>query len=104
MRNEINLNPAWKFAYGDYPEAIDPGFSDAEWYDVDLPHSFSIPYDLDESGFYVGYGCYRKRLWMAEGVQEKTVLLEIGAAFQEAEIYLNGRRVGSHRGGTPPLR
>ncbi|PID91042.1 MAG: glycoside hydrolase family 2, partial [Bacteroidetes bacterium] len=41
----INFN--WRFAKGDHPEAIEPGFDDSSWERVDLPHDWAIsgPFD-----------------------------------------------------------
>ena len=50
-----SLNREWKFALGDFVGAETPGFGDAAWSTVGLPHSFSTPYFLS-SEFYTGYG------------------------------------------------
>lgn len=60
-RIEILQNNDWKFMHGDFPEAADTDFDDSNWYDIGLPHSFGIPYFM-KNEFYVGYGCYRKKI------------------------------------------
>lgn len=84
--------------HGDFPEAKDTDFDDSSWYDVGLPHSFGIPYFM-ENEFYVGYGCYRKTLWMEKDWIEKKIYLEFQGVFQETEVYLNGKLAGTHKGG-----
>ena len=37
-----SINFDWKFAKGDQQEAVDPGFDDASWEEVDLPHDWAI--------------------------------------------------------------
>lgn len=90
------LNNNWKFVYG-YREA--DGIEDYEiWSDVGLPHSFGIPYFM-ENEFYVGYGCYRREFELSQEDLKKRLLLEFLGVFQCAEIYVNGQPVGGHEGG-----
>ena len=49
--------------------------------------------------FYVGYGWYRKQFNIPSEYQGKRFYLEFEAAFQDAEIFINGTKVGSHKGG-----
>jgi len=97
-RVSSSLNREWKFALGDFKGAEAPGFVDSDWSTVGLPHSFSIPYFLS-SEFYTGYGWYRKHLTAPQEWTQKRVFLEFDGVFQVAEVFLNGRIVGSHRGG-----
>ncbi len=97
-RENINLNREWKFLLGDAAGAEALSFDAARWSDVNLPHSFSLPYFMRPE-FYVGYGWYRKMLDVPAGWQGKRISLEFEGAFQEAEIFVNGRRIGRHRGG-----
>lgn len=98
FRTEKIINREWKFIHEDLIEGIHPSYDDGNWYDVHLPHSFSMPY-WGESSFYVGFGFYRKKIEIEEEWMDKHICLEFGAAFQDAEIYINGKKAGSHRGG-----
>ena len=49
--------------------------------------------------FYVGYGWYRKSFRLSEDDLKKCTFIEFDGVFQEAEIYINGQKVGSHVGG-----
>ncbi len=60
IKVDKNLNCNWKFEYGDVGQATTTDFDDSEWYDVGLPHSFGIPYFM-ENDFY-GYTRYHKIL------------------------------------------
>src|SRR3954447_20111008 len=100
MRERITINRAWKFARGDHPGAEAAAFDDSRWESVGLPHTFDLPY-FRTPEFYVGVGWYRKRIngrglpfgkWLAG-------TLEFDGAFQVATIFMNGKRVGEHRGG-----
>ena len=43
--------------------------------------------------------CYNRRFTLPEGFNKGRVLLHIGAADQRADVFLNGKPVGSHKGG-----
>lgn len=98
MRKTILLNREWKFTYGDMLDAKENGYDDRSWYDVDVPHSFSEPYFM-ENEFYTGYGCYRKKIYIEKEWLSGALFLEFKAAFQDAEIYVNGKPAAAHRGG-----
>jgi len=98
LRVTENFNPGWKFQLGDPAGASKPGFDDSAWESIGLPHSFSTPYFMS-SDFYVGYGWYRKSFDIPAAWAGKRISLEFEAAFQDAEIYVNGVKAGSHQGG-----
>jgi beta-galactosidase len=93
-----NFNQSWKFKRADVSGAEATAFDDSSWENVGLPHSFSLPYFM-ASKFYVGYGWYRKHFSVPASWAGKTVSLEFQAAFDQAEIYVNGVKVGEHLGG-----
>ena len=97
-RKKINLNREWTFMYGDIQEAQTETFDDSQWYHIVIPHSFGIPYFM-ENHFYVGYGCYRRALNIKKEWIGKKILIEFQGVFQEAEIYINGIYVDKHQGG-----
>ena len=107
-RQQINFNREWKFksqtvtddATPDFGGAIEPDFDDSNWTNVGLPHSFSIPYNM-ETNFFVGYGLYRKTFdvppeWLENG---KRVSIEFEGSFIETEVFVNGEAAGTHLGG-----
>jgi hypothetical protein len=50
--------------------------------------------------WYVGYGWYRKHLTVqADWIASKRIVLEFEAAFQDAQVYVNGQLMGEHLGG-----
>jgi hypothetical protein len=97
-RVQTNLDRGWKFLLGDQSAAKETGFKDAAWDDVNLPHSFSIPY-FRSPHFYVGYGWYRRHLHVDAAPGERQFFLEFEGVFQEAEVFVNGEDVGRHQGG-----
>lgn len=97
-RHRIVFNRDWRFSLGDHPGAEVRAYDDASWEPVALPHSFSLPY-FRSARFYVGYGWYRKHFQTRPQWRGKRLFLEFEGAFQDAEIFVNGQRVGGHQGG-----
>jgi len=93
-----NFNQSWKFQLGDYSGAQSNSYNDTLWSSVGLPHSFDIPY-FGWDDFYIGYGWYRKHFTVSTNWMGNRVFLEFEAAFQDAQIYVNGQLVGEHLGG-----
>ena len=97
-RETINFNRDWKFQLGDPRGAESVTYADVTWQSVGLPHTFSLPYFMS-TDFYVGYGWYRKTFDLPPDWSGKHISLEFEAAFQDTEIWINGRKVGTHQGG-----
>lgn len=97
-RQSLNFNNEWKYMRGDCMGAEQSTYDDSKWEKVGLPHSFSIPYFMSKD-FYTGYGWYRKTLMLTAKELEKKLFLEFDGVFQEAEVFVNGQKVGMHVGG-----
>jgi len=93
-----NFNQSWKFELGDQIGAQTTGYNDALWSSVGLPHSFDEPY-FGWNQFYTGYGWYRKHFTITSDWTGKREFLEFEAAFDDAQVYVNGQLVGEHLGG-----
>lgn len=98
VRTRSSFNADWRFHFGAVAGAQATGFDDSSWAAVGLPHSFSMPY-FQSPSFPVGEGWYRKTLTIDRRPAGRRVFLEFEAAFQVADIFVNGRRLASHRGG-----
>ncbi len=99
LRQTINFNREWSFQLGDVAGAEAVTFADANWENVGLPHSFSLPYFAANDKFYVGYGWYRKHFDVPAAWKDRRVNLEFDGVFQVAEVFVNGQRIGAHQGG-----
>lgn len=97
-RTSLNFNREWLFKLGDFKNASRTDFNDTGWESMNLPHSFSIPYFAADR-FYVGYGWYRKHFKMPVSIKEKKVFIEFDGVFQVAELFVNGKFIGIHKGG-----
>jgi len=98
LRNRAVFNRDWRFSLGDVENAHLTAYDESNWDRVGLPHSFSMPYFLS-SEFYTGYGWYRKHFVLPKNINGKRFSLEFEGVFQQAEVYVNGLKVGEHSGG-----
>lgn len=97
-RQTINFNREWKFVRSDAENAEQENYNDSSWYNVGLPHDFSIPYWQEEK-HYTGYGWYRKEFDVKQEWIGKRLSLDFEGVFHTAEIYINGEYAGVHEGG-----
>lgn len=97
-RQTINFNREWKFVRDDVEGAETEDYNDSSWYNVGLPHDFSIPYWQEEK-HYTGYGWYRKSFDIKSEWMGRHITLDFAGVFHTAEIYVNGMYAGEHEGG-----
>jgi hypothetical protein len=97
-REKININREWKFKLGDYTGAEAETYNDKDWSNINLPHNFSIPY-FQSAQWYIGYGWYRKYFDVPAQWKTKRIFVEFEGAFRDAQIFVNGKQVGTHHGG-----
>jgi len=106
-RSTLNLNLDWKFIREDVSGAEAPGFDDAKWATVSLPHSFNdvdsfrmiISHSGGDRGTYKGLSWYRKRFKLPEELAGHNLFLEFEGMRQAGDIYLNGKAVGLYENG-----
>lgn len=84
-----NINSDWKFTKGSGGQAAN----------VNLPHVWDIRGGQNGNGGYVGPCTYEKNIRLSEEWAGKDIYLEVGAANSVAEIYVNGKMAGIHKGG-----
>jgi beta-galactosidase len=100
QRVKLSVNTNWQFYKGDiegYPSKINKV---VKWETVTIPHSWNTA-DVtdDEKGYYRGVGWYSKRLDIPASWQGKQISLYFEGASQTAEVYVNGKKAGTHIGG-----
>lgn len=75
-------------------------------YNFDLAPTLNVPADwnsqADKLSLYEGTLWYRKQ-FQAQPQQGKKYLLYFGAVNYEAHVYLNGKKLGTHKGGFTPF-
>jgi beta-galactosidase len=97
----------WKFAKGSQPAAMNPGFDDAGWEAVDLPHDWAItgPFGPMKSPGntgklpWRGEGWYRKTFDLPGSSAGKRLQFLFDGVMANPRVYLNGQEVGSWRYG-----
>jgi beta-galactosidase len=103
-RLELTADAGWKFLLGDPSGAESPSFADASWRSVDLPHDWSIESAPDKDapsgsggGFFPGgTGWYRKAFTAPADWKGKRVTVEFDGVYENATVYLNGNKLGTH--------
>ena len=104
MKKVINLNRGWVFSRR-LPEDFSRRLR-VEAEKVDLPHSWNV---LDASGggkndLYQGKCAYQKELHIPAELKKIYLYLEFKGVNSAAELYVNGRPAGTHRGGFSAFR
>jgi len=121
-RRRTNFNAGWLFrrqahgggALGSFDRnstlgsAIEPAFrqateavyDDSAWDPINLPHTWNANDASDDvPGYFRGIGWYRKHFQLSEEFRGKRVFLEFEGVNQVAEFWVNGTRIGEHKGG-----
>ncbi len=97
-----NFNENWKFYRGNKQDAEKQGIDTQEWESITLPHDYSIDTEFTvageaESGFLLGgVGWYRKEFIVPEKYADKQLTIEFDGAYMNSEIYVNGKKIGTH--------
>ena len=120
VRHEFLLEKGWRFTREDQKEAfVDPSYDDAAWQSVTVPHDWAIygPFSaqndkqqvaiaqdgqkeaLEHAGRtgglpFVGVGWYRIRFEAPAFGPGKRAMILFDGAMSNAEVYLNGKKVG----------
>ena len=91
----------WKFLKGDAEGAEQPGFADAGWRALDLPHDWSIegpfreqPGSATFAHLPTGIGWYRKHFSVPEPYRGRMVSIEFDGVYQNSEVWINGQYLG----------
>lgn len=104
-RERIDLNAGWKFFPGDEPLALQRAFDDSRWQKIDVPHTWNAQDGQDGGGNYRrGAGWYRRTLRLGRTLEGKRLYLQFDGASMKADVYVNGRHLGTHVGGFARFR
>jgi hypothetical protein len=83
-----------------FRDAYSTDYDDSWWEPIDLLHTWNAHDGCDDiPGYWRGIRWYRKHFQVAEELFGKRVFLEFEGANQVSELWLNGERVGDHKGG-----
>jgi beta-galactosidase len=95
----IELNGTWKFM-PDPPAGFErPELDDTSWKPIQVPSHWAM------AGFTAGKdGGYRRHVNLPSNWQGRRIRIAFDAVYSGAEVWWNGRRVGSHLGGATPFQ
>ncbi len=111
-RQIINFNPDWRFIKDDPANAAAPAHDDRAWAVVSAPHTYndtdtfdnwSMPGHRGEQVQWSGRTWYRKTFDAPVAWRGKKIFIEFEAVRQIAEVYLNGQKLGTAKGGFTPF-
>lgn len=89
-RECYSLNGDWRFFFADEPDAADADY-------VTLPHTWNI--GAEEGGYLRTTANYMRDIHIPAEWQGKRLFMRFGGAQSVAELFVNGKYVGEHRGG-----
>ncbi len=112
QRLTLNFNPDWKFVKADPAGAEAVSFNDSAWTNVSAPHTYNDTDTFDhwsirghhgEQNQWGGRTWYRKTFTVPQSLAGKKVYIEFEAVRQVAEVYLNGKLLGTSKTGFIPF-
>jgi beta-galactosidase len=101
-RSTTPFDGDWRFLKADAPGAEAPGFDDASWRSLSVPHDWSIEGSFDAknptggAGAFLpsGLGWYRKHFTLADADAGRRVFLEFDGVMANSDVWINGYHLG----------
>jgi len=104
-RIQISLDGAWQFYPADNVHGSEAGFDDAGWQTVSVPHTWNTLDGQDGGNNYRrGAAWYRRHLRLDSSLAGKRLYLQFDGVSLMADAFVNGVRVGAHKGGFARFR
>ncbi len=104
MRTVEHLNFDWRYLPGFSPAMLAPEYDDRHFQTVQIPHTNrELPFSCFDESVSQLVSCYRKRFRLDGAAWSKRVLLHFEGVMTAAEVHVNGRHAGSHKGGYTPF-
>lgn len=99
QRIKQTINDGWRFAKYQN-DASQKDFDASEWEILSIPHTWNnIDTDDETNGYFRGKGWYRRNIKVESLVENQRVYIFFEGANQETDVYVNGKKVGNHKGG-----
>ena len=98
-RGKETINDSWYFHKGDLKNAENAGIDLSLWEQVNIPHCWNAEDAYKTKGYYRGIGWYRKEIHIPARYEGKQLFIRFDGASLRADVYVNGKYVGNHKGG-----
>ena len=101
-RSQVSMDPDWRFALGELPGAEQPGFDDAAWRSLSVPHDWSIEGAFAETNLTggagaflpAGIGWYRKAFSLPQAYTQRRVFIDFDGVMANSDVWINGYHLG----------
>lgn len=105
-RISMSLNGTWRFLNADSPGSEAPGFDDAAWSRVAVPHTWNNfdGQDGPATPYFRGVGRYRRHFTLPAGYDSRRLFLEFEGSNLVTDVWVNGVYAGRHQGGFTTFR
>lgn len=105
-KTTYNFNQNWQFVR-DIDTVITANYfsreSEINWQDISLPHTAHIEPLVISGQQWQGTAFYRKFFDVSAEDSNKHIAVKFGAAMHQADVYLNGEKLTTHKGGYLPF-
>jgi beta-galactosidase len=103
-RVKVGFNTGWLFRGSDVPDGQSVALADSAFDSVTLPHSVaSYGRAGVDTAIIAKISWYRKHFTLPEQYRGRRIAIEFQAVAKVAEVFCNGRSVGSHKGAYTPF-
>ena len=99
VTQETSFNEGWEFV-----KAADSTAENVAWEQISLPHTAHIEPLVITGDQWQGTSYYRKFFTISPDHQDKHLAIRVEAAMQEADVFLNGKKILKHVGGYLPFQ
>ena len=100
----LPMNRNWRFHPGRVDGAHLPGFDDATFATVVIPHTnVKLPWHNFDDKEYEFVSTYRRRFRCPPAARGKRVFVDFEGAMTASTVWINGTRLGEYKGGFTPF-
>ncbi len=103
-RNILPINRGWRFHPAKVAGAESPGFDDAKFQRVVIPHTnVELPWHNFDDKDYEIVSTYRRRFKFPRAAEGKRIFVDFEGVMTASTVWINGVLLGSYRGGFTPF-
>jgi len=109
FRHDEDFDSAWRFSLKAPADSQRVDLDDANWRKVQLPHDWSVEGSFNKANEGVsaylpgGIGWYRKHFSSPMDATDRVTYLQFDGVYNNAEVWLNGTKLGEHPYGFSPF-